>query len=866
MSPKKKNNVPEEVLDNISDAFVSVDPNFIVTYINKPAEEFLGKKRNDVTGKNILEAFPQTKNTVFSDIFLQMANEKDFAKREKFEFETLFDEPPLKKWYNVRVFPYKKGFNIFFQNITSRKTAELKLIKSEEKYKSMLENIPDSHERELQWSNLISNLPGIVYRCKNDNNWTMTFISHQCNEIIGYAPSDLINNAKKAYKDLIFEEDRETVWNTVQNALKKNEPYETNYRIITRQNEVRWVWERGVGVEDEKGELFLEGFIEDINDSKMAEKLLRISEGKYRHIFENAMEGIFQSTPEGKYISVNPAFARIGGFDSPEDMIDSVPNIKDLYVHPEDRDQLIEQLQNQEGVNNFETEIKRKDGSLIWITTNVMAVRDKNGKLKYLQGSIIDISQRKHVEEILRRKEEKLRLIIDSSQDFIYSYDMQGRFTSANKSISEEMKINQDEIIGKTHRELGFPEKICKEWDDLHGRVHENNSTVTVFTSTTMPGDQIRDYEVVLNPLHDRNGNIIGISGITRDVTERQKAEEALKESEEKYRALFESDPDYTILLGWDGYLLDVNPAATQITGLSKEELVGNHFMDLTIFPEEELSSHKEMFSHFINDKTIAPYESRIYDYEGKIRWIEIKQTSIKKDGEISYILLICSDITQRKKAENEIRDSLKEKEVLLQEIHHRVKNNMQIISSLLNLQKQYVDEEEAVNVLMESQNRVKSMAMIHEKLYQSHNLTSINISDYVKSLVKDLFSSYSTPASQIKALIEIDDVKLNIETSVPCGLIISELVSNSLKYAFPSGREGEISLSLKSHGKRYELIISDNGIGFPEDIDFKNTESLGLQLVNSLVGQIDGEIKLERSKGTMFKITFSELIYKERI
>ncbi|MEN6574551.1 sensor histidine kinase, partial [Methanobacterium aggregans] len=131
---------------------------------------------------------------------------------------------------------------------------------------------------------------------------------------------------------------------------------------------------------------------------------------------------------------------------------------------------------------------------------------------------------------------------------------------------------------------------------------------------------------------------------------------------------------------------------------------------------------------------------------------------------------------------------------------------------------------------------------------------------------VKDLFSSYSIPASQIKPIIEIDDVKLNIETAVPCGLIISELVSNSLKYAFPLEKKGEVSLSLKPNGKRFELIISDNGIGFPEDIDFKNTESLGLQLVNSLVDQIDGEIKLDRNNGTMFKITFSELIYKERI
>jgi PAS domain S-box-containing protein len=611
LSPKNKINRAEEILESISDVFISIDHNFRVTYINKLAAEFLGKKQTEIIGKNFLEV-PQTKDTVFHEVYLQLVNKKEFAERENFEFETFFDEPPLENWYNVRVFSYEHGFNIFFQDITSRKTAELGLKESEEKYRSLLETIPDSTERERQWSNLISNLPGMVYHCLNDDKWTMTFISHQCKEITGYDPSDIINNAKKDYNDLIFEDDREHVWSTVQNALEKSEPYEITYRIVTRQNEIKWVSERGVGVEDENGELSLEGFIEDI-----------------------------------------------------------------------------------------------------------------------------------------------------------------------------------------THQKL---------------------------------------------------------------------AEEALKESEEKYRALFESDPNYTILLGLDGYLLDVNPAATMITGLSKRELVGKHFMDLTIFPEEELVSHREIFSHFVTGKKIDSYESRIYDYNGKIRWIEIKQTPIRIHGEITHILLICSDITQRKKAENKIKESLKEKEVLLQEIHHRVKNNMQIVSSLLNLQKQYVDEEETINILMESQNRVKSMAMIHEKLYQSHNLTSINIFDYVQSLIKDLFASYSTPTSQITPIIEIDNVNLNIETAVPCGLIINELVSNSIKYAFPQERGGKIILSLKLRGKYYELNISDNGIGFPEDLDFKKTESLGLQIVNSLVGQINGEIELNRSQGTTFKIFFSKLTYKERI
>jgi two-component sensor histidine kinase len=190
----------------------------------------------------------------------------------------------------------------------------------------------------------------------------------------------------------------------------------------------------------------------------------------------------------------------------------------------------------------------------------------------------------------------------------------------------------------------------------------------------------------------------------------------------------------------------------------------------------------------------------------------------------------------------------------------------MQIISSLLNIQTRYLDDEESINVLKESQNRVKSMAMIHEKLYGSSDFNKIYFDDYIESLVWDLFYSYSIEKGTINPILEIDDVKLNIETSIPCGLIITELVSNSLKYAFPNQLKGELKVSLKNKDDHYKLIISDNGIGFPKNIDFKNTKSLGLELVNNLVEQIDGNIQLENSKGTKFKITFKELEYKERI
>ena len=224
----------------------------------------------------------------------------------------------------------------------------------------------------------------------------------------------------------------------------------------------------------------------------------------------------------------------------------------------------------------------------------------------------------------------------------------------------------------------------------------------------------------------------------------------------------------------------------------------------------------------------------------------------------------IARDITDKTIATNKLKTSIKEKDVLLREIHHRVKNNMQIISSLLSLQMTHIDDGDAVNLLKESQNRVRSMAIIHDKLYQSYDLTRINLTEYIKSLVNGLFYSYSIK-DHINSTINVDDVQLNIETAVPFGLILNELISNSLIHGFPEGKGGELYIRLKIVDDKYEMIVGDTGIGFPEDIDFKKTDSLGLQLVNNLVNQIDGEIELNKNHGTEFKIIFKELKYKER-
>jgi len=249
---------------------------------------------------------------------------------------------------------------------------------------------------------------------------------------------------------------------------------------------------------------------------------------------------------------------------------------------------------------------------------------------------------------------------------------------------------------------------------------------------------------------------------------------------------------------------------------------------------------------------------------DGKIRNIIIT-VDIIKDTKKSVLSFL--DITELRNAENLIKNSLNEKDVLLREIHHRVKNNMQIISSLLNIQSDYIEDKKARLIFKESQNRIRSMTLVHENLYQSNDLAQINLGEYIKNLTQELLISFKKDPINIKINVNFENIMLNMDTIIPCGLIITELVTNSLKYAFPDNQPGKINIDFKSIGKEeFMLCVGDNGIGIPEGMDFKENKTLGIMLVNSLVNQLDGTIKLDRSHGTLFKIKFRELKYKKRI
>lgn len=354
--------------------------------------------------------------------------------------------------------------------------------------------------------------------------------------------------------------------------------------------------------------------------------------------------------------------------------------------------------------------------------------------------------------------------------------------------------------------------------------------------------------------LADETGANRRIAGVTIDITDRKQADLTLRRSEEQFSKAFHANPVSSLITRFpEGQILDVNQSCLDLFGYRREELLNQTTLDMRLWrsPEERY----QVIQVLEKTKSLGNLELQFTTCDNQQKTVLASLELIEING-TPCILKMLMDISDRKQFEEQMLKSLKEKEVLLNEIHHRVKNNLQIISSLVRLQLRQVEDITISAMLQETQNRVQSMALIHEKLYQSADFSNIDFGDYLQQLTHQLLRSYGMPSS-IHLRLETDPICLNINTAIPCGLIVNELVSNALKYAFPNGQRGEIVVQLRHHDVpgRIVLNVRDNGVGIAPELDWENASTLGLQLVQALTQQIRGTLTLNRSGGTAFSI-----------
>lgn len=763
---------------------------------------------------------------------------------------------------------------VFFTDITENKKGEEKRRKGEERRKRGEAALKKSEERFRAVAE--SAVDAII---TTDIKGNIKYANKSLKTIFGYSLGELTG---KPLPILMPKINRENYLKELKKFNKSGEHRLIGKKVTTiglKKDGTEFPFEMSLAAWKSENKTYFTSIIRDITERKKAEnelktinKALKKRDIEFRHFIDDAPVAIAMFDRQMRYIAASKRW--IGDFNLKGIKLQGRSHYD---IFPEITDELKEIHRHALAGSIFHGEddkFVRADGTIQYIRWEVhpwyLSSDDIGGIIIFSE----DITERKTAEEELKSNQWRLEMSMEIANLAYWEYNIEEDIFTFNDKFYSLYSTSAPKEGGYQMSSAEYatrfvpPEEQVLVGEEVAKAIESENPN---YSSTIQHSIIRRDGErrfiiVRIRTRLDKNGQKIGTNGVNQDVTELVKAEKALKESEEKYRTLFQSDPDYTILVGMDGVLLDVNRAAEQITGLLKDELIGRHFMELEIFPNEDLSMHKEMFSHLSKGEYIAPYESRIYDKEGKIRWVETLLTIIKKEEEPDSILIINNDITKRKRDDDVIKASLKEKEILLKEIHHRVKNNLQIIYSLLDLQEDYVKENStAVNVLNESQNRVLAMSLIHETLYQSKDLSLINFSDYIKNLISNLFYSYGSK-SNITQIINVEQIYLNIETSVPLGLIITELVSNSLKYAFPEDKSGKISVKLVNKDGEFELTIEDNGIGIPEEISFNTESTLGLRLVNTLVNQLDGTIELNRTNGTQFIITFKELTYNKRV
>ncbi len=471
--------------------------------------------------------------------------------------------------------------------------------------------------------------------------------------------------------------------------------------------------------------------------------------------------------------------------------------------------------------------------------------------------SVYNKSRAEREHESLKDTEEYYRSLIERTSDVIAVLDETGVILYGSPSVEKVLGFKPQELIGANCRELIHPSdlensrrafsssmvqpEITDERIQIRIR-HKNNSWRYLEAVGSAGKDR-----------HDRTALIVNL----RDITDRKAAEDALMTSEQRFRDISEAVGEYIFEIDLDGRFTFTSDRIVDLSGLTPDEIRGRNLYDF-VLPSERERVRKIFVGKISHASGFRDVEMAFVGKTKETVWLNVAGVPIfDARGVLTGCRGAALDITARKMAEEKIKASLREKEVLLKEIHHRVKNNLQVISSLLKLQSSYFKESRIKEAFNESQGRIKTIALVHQKLYQSGDMSKIDFESYARDLSRDIFRAYGVDSDKIRLETEMSRSFLDIDTAMPCGLIISELLSNSLKYAFVDRKRGKVTLNLAEKNGRFILKVGDDGTGLPDSINFRDTRSLGLQLVNTLVEQLEGTIELEKSAGTRFVITF---------
>jgi PAS domain S-box-containing protein len=795
----------------------------------------------------------------------------------------------------------KNAIQVVFQDISAQKELAKERLKNqiaEESNKLLQREIQEriKIEQELlnnqnYTNNIISSSLDVI--CSSDENEKIIEFNKAAENTFGYTKKEM-----ESVDIALLYADEESL-NRVKNGLQKTGFFTGEVLNKRKNGEVFTSFLSASVLYNKDGKMIgTMGVSRDITSFKLAEQELIESEERYRDLFENASDLIQSVALDGSISYVNNAWKNTLGYTDKDIEGKSIFD----FLHPDGKQHCLAFFNdivknNSNKTHQLSIDLLHKNRSKITVEGSVGGKHDADGKITSTRGIFRNITEEKWIktrqevynniskiisektqaEEIYEAIRGELGKVMNTeifaisyainshTIAFPYYYDVErgGKLTTTPRAYRKG--INEYFLKQKKGRILKRKElnKLINE-----GKYELIGPPCQIFVGV---------------PLKIKN-NVVGVLSVQSYHNENEYDEKSLEILEfvsgaigltvqKKYdeQLLFEQTSKLTSIIENSSHLFwtfDKNLGLTSFNQNYSDAVFDLYGFRPKIEPNTMSRVEKKELQPFWNQKYDEAFSGKKVEFiterintKGNRVIREVYLNPIfNENNDVVLVSGIAHDITDKQIAEENLRDSLKEKEVLLKEVHHRVKNNLQVISSILNLQSSYLEDEKIINILRESQDRIKTMSIIHESLYQANDFSQINFSQYVVSLSKNLVHSYGNFDSFVETTYKIDDVHLSLDLSIPCGLIINELISNALKYAFKGREKGKLNISLQLKNGIVTIIVADNGVGIPENINIRETNSLGLQLVTSLVEQIDGELNMDNKKGTTFTITFKQI------
>jgi PAS domain S-box-containing protein len=657
-------------------------------------------------------------------------------------------------------------------------------------------------------------------------------------------------------------------YRSIQQELERHGMYTGEILNRTKDGEVFTSFLAASRLYDEDGEfLGAMGVSRDITRMKRDQEALRASEERYRDLFENATDLIQSVDIEGRFQYVNNAWKQVLGYSDQEVAGMSFTDI----IHPDERDHcqdLFARIRSGEEVKELRTVFVAKDGRRVHVegTTNLRRV---DGQPQATRSIFRDVTGVLAARRRVQEHEAKWKALFESSEHLFWTVDRDIKLTSYNQAYGDVIErlygtrpeVNTDP---SKPRKLFAPRPYHDFWAAKYAEAFAGKPVHFETDITDRSGDRVSN-EIFLSPIFGPDGTVTEVFGVGHEVTEKKLAEQAVRDKSARLQAIFESSANMMI------WTLDKEYRITSFNerfqGSLRDDFgvtlgVGDLFVS-DAAKQAAGSNHGRYLDRYVTALKGKPqqFEAELTDRTGRTIWVENFVNPIIVDGEVQELSCLAYHITERKEAQRELLRSLAEKEVLLKEVHHRVKNNLQIISSIMNLQSAYVneDDERLKDLLHHSRDRIRSMSLIHESLYQHKDFSALDLASYIDGLARNLMMSYSL-SGKVDLRLELAPTSLVLDQAIPCGLILNELISNALKHAFPTNAKGSVAIGLRCEEDRVELTVADDGLGLPAGFDPHRQGNLGLELVRTLVDQLDGRLEVRSGQGVTYLLTFERI------